>query len=319
VSSNTVVGDVVPYQGNYGIGKNPESFVATPYQVYFSDVLRGQVLALSGEGVRSISDYGMRDYFSTTFAKYVDSAIGSYDVKKNEYNLTIKKKYNATQIVPHENITLTYSEGAKGWTSFKSFYPTSGLSINNNYYTFFNGHIWRHHDNVLRNNFYGVQDPVGSSITALFNDNPAGVKSWGAINYEGSEARVINFGTESTSLWLSGNATVSEGVVTKSDIEDGEYYNIEATTKGWYVENITTNLQTCGNIEFKNKEGKYFGYPSGETTALVNLDEKEFTVQGLGTATFTHSVPSQGAAVSITVGNNTSTTYGDPDWDATAD
>lgn len=319
VSSNTVVGDVVPYQGNYGIGKNPESFVATPYQVYFSDVLRGQVLALSGEGVRSISDYGMRDYFSTTFAKYVDSAIGSYDVKKNEYNLTIKKKYNATQIVPHENITLTYSEGAKGWTSFKSFYPTSGLSINNNYYTFFNGHIWRHHDNVLRNNFYGVQDPVGSSITALFNDNPAGVKSWGAINYEGSEARVINFGTESTSLWLSGDATASEGVVTKSDIEDGEYYNIEATTKGWYVENITTNLQTCGNIEFKNKEGKYFGYPSGETTALVNLDEKEFTVQGLGTATFTHSVPSQGAAVSITVGNNTSTTYGDPDWDATAD
>jgi hypothetical protein len=27
VSSNTVVGDVVPYQGNYGIGKNPESFL----------------------------------------------------------------------------------------------------------------------------------------------------------------------------------------------------------------------------------------------------------------------------------------------------
>ena len=68
---------------------------------------------------------------------------------------------------------------------------------------------------------------------------------------------------------------------------------------------------------------------SGDTTTVTNLDEKEFSVQGLGTATFTHSSPvsatdpAQGS-VTITIANNTSTSYVGDDgsgsaWDATAD
>ena len=41
VASNAVIGDVTAYQGDYGISTNPESFVATPYQIYFTDVARG--------------------------------------------------------------------------------------------------------------------------------------------------------------------------------------------------------------------------------------------------------------------------------------
>ena len=74
-----------------------------------------------------------------------------------------------------------------------------------------------------------------------------------------------------------------------------------------------------------NREGKYFGYPSGATTTLDNLDEKEFSVQGLGDASIAHSNPSLGETITITVANNTSTTYetgggsGGTDWDAIAD
>ena len=53
-------------------------------------------------------------------------------------------------------------------------------------------------------------------------------------------------------------------------------------------ESIITDLQTCGNLFFRDKEGKYFGYPTGESTTLSNLDEREFSVQGLGNALMAH-------------------------------
>ena len=335
VASNKVIGSATAYQGNYGIGKNPESFAATPYNIYFADVFRGHVLVLSGEGVRSISNKGMRDYFADLFAKDVDKVVGSYDVKKGEYNIAVSKKVSASQILPSEQAVVSFNEMSDGWTSFKTFYVSStiggntffrtmedGISLNNKYYTFLNGHIWEHHENETRNNFYGTQ--YTSDVTVIFNDNPESVKSWGAIAYEGTAGRITNFDTESSSSWLTGDYSSGYGLETNSSITDGEYYNIEATTAGWYIDNIYTNLQECGEIEFKNKEGKYYGYPSGVTTALTNLDEREFTVQGLGTASLAHSSPSLGESLTITVANNTSTSYVGADgsgdiWDATAD
>ena len=68
---------------------------------------------------------------------------------------------------------------------------------------------------------------------------------------------------------------------------------------------------------------------SGDATTVDNLDESEFSVQGLGTATFTHSSPNSDAdptqgSVKITIANNTSTSYVGDDasgtaWDVTAD
>ena len=84
-----------------------------------------------------------------------------------------------------------------------------------------------------------------------------------------------------------------------------------AITNGWYVESVATNLQSCGNVEFKDKEGKYFGQLSGEDTSLSNLDEKEFSVQGLGSASMAHSGNSDDnpQEITITVSNNTDTSY----------
>ena len=318
VASNAVVGDVQPYQGNFGIGKNPESFVATPYQAYFADALRGNVLAISGEGIRSISDIGMKDYFSDITKADIDTMLGTYDVRKNEYNLTIKKKYSPDQLTPHETATISYSESAKGWTSFKSFIPESGVSLNDNYYTFYNGHIWKHHENETRNNFYGTQ--YESWVTILFNDTPESIKSFQTINYEGTQSKIINFDTESTSSWLTGNYSSGDGLTTNSSVTDGEYYNLggagadSTAANGWYVDTITTNLQTGSVIDFKEKEGKWFGQVHGDATALSNLDLNEFSVQGLGTASIAHSTPSLEETITFPVKNNTGST-----WDSTPD
>ena len=83
-------------------------------------------------------------------------------------------------------------------------------------------------------------------------------------------------------------------------------------------------MQTCGELEFKDKEGKWFGIPSGEDTSLSNIDGKEFSVQGLGTATVVRT-DDQETTFDLTVSNNTSTSYktdggdGGTDWDSTAD
>jgi hypothetical protein len=328
VASNAVVGDVTAYQGDYGISTNPESLAVTPYNAYFTDIIRGHVLALSSEGVRSISNIGMRDYFADISAAYVWQSLGTYDERKSEYNVTISKKYANYQIQPHEQTTISYSEVAKGWVSLKSFYPQHGVSLNNNYYTFYNGHIWKHHVNERRNNFYETQ--YTSDVTLIFNDAVEAVKSFGAINYEGSQAKVTNFDTEdahttgtTTDNWLTGNYSTNAGIEAGKTVTDGEYYNLETTVAGWYVDNVVTNLQTCGNIEFRDKEGKWYGVISGETTGLSNLDEKEFSVQGIGLADLAISGSTPGP-VTLTIENNTSTTYatdggGGSAWDSTAD
>jgi len=64
--------------------------------------------------------------------------------------------------------TLTYSEMVQGWVSFYSFIPDWMIGMNNYFYTFKGGNLYRHNTNATRNNFYGVQ--YSSSIQSVFND-----------------------------------------------------------------------------------------------------------------------------------------------------
>ena len=120
----------------------------------------------------------MKDYFNDIL-KTTDVAIGTFDDKKNEYNLSLYSKSTPRQIVPTPIVTISFNENTSGWTSFKGFYPESGFSLNNEYYTFLDGSMWQHHTNVIRNNFYGVQ--YYSNITTIFNDDPSSVKSFGSL------------------------------------------------------------------------------------------------------------------------------------------
>ena len=330
-ATDKVLGAATPYKGKFGISTNPESFVATPYQLYFTDPARGQVCALSGEGVRSISDLGMKDYFSDLMKEHVDTVVGSYDDKKHEYNITINKRYDKTQVIA-TSTTVSYNEKTKGWTSFKSFVPQQGISLNNQYYTFYNGKMYKHHDNDTRNNFYGTQ--YSSNITLIFSDPASSVKSFGAINYEGSKQKISAFTTVSHSDSYTGNAASNDGVATVNYTDD-EYFNLTAQN-GWYVESVISDLQKSGAIEFKNKEGKYYGYPAGltntEDTLDTNWNLEDFSSQGIGTGSISHSDPSYGENGTYTVANNTATDYApdterdantdgasDGTWDATAD
>ena len=256
-ATSNVLGQTIPFVGEYGISKNPESFASESYRVYFSDKTRGAIMRLSRDGLTPISDQGMRDWFRDNL-KLSNRLIGSYDDKKDEYNITVKGGPN--------DYVVSYKENVKGWVSFKSFVDMeNAISCANEYYTFRNGILWQHHSNEQRNTFYDYS-PKASTFTAILNDAPGIVKSFNTLNYEGSPARVVE------------------------NLLDEDYYNLLDIT-GWHVVNLKTNKEKGSIDEFIEKEGKWFNYIRGkaieydENTGDIDtntFDQASLAIQGVG-------------------------------------
>ena len=164
--------------------------------------------------------------------------------------------------------TLSFNEKAKGWTSFKSFTPEFGISSVNQYYTMDLGMLWKHHTNETRNTFYDVF--IESSVTPILNMQPALVKNFNTLNYEGTQSRVDQY------ISSTGGNTDEDG----NPVSDGQYYNLELK-KGWYIEDIHTDKQEGTLNEFIEKEGKWFNYIKGKTG---EINTAAFNFQGLGIA-----------------------------------
>ena len=80
------------------------------------------------------------DELSETFVLYIDSVSGG-GLNGTLDNFSMHREY--TDFVPQ---TVSFSEDVRGWTSFKSFIPESGLNLSKNYFTIKEGKLYRHHD-----------------------------------------------------------------------------------------------------------------------------------------------------------------------------
>jgi len=264
-ASTNVLGQAIGYVGEYGISKNPESFSSHGFRIYFADKARGVVLRLSRDGLTLISEKGMSDFFGDNLAAS-STILGTYNEDKGSYNITLN------------NQTLSFDERVDGWTSFKSFIPEAGLSINNKYYTFKNGDLYSH-DNTTRNTFYGTA--YESSINVLLNDFSTVVKSFKTLNYEGSDSRKYTYNGSIGATTIGAGTTLQ--VLEKSGYTPTQISGLtETETKGWYANSITTDQQTGSVRFFKEKENFKFNKILGDTTTSSNIDTKELSVQGLG-------------------------------------
>ena len=269
IASSNVLGQVMPFSGEYGISTNPESFSEENYRAYFTDKTRGSVIRLSKDGLTAISDHGMTNFFKQKLKdnKY-EKLVGSYDDSKQQYNLTLTN-YNCGQDanLAFDYDTLTFSESVRGWTSFKSFRQENGISLNNKYYTFQNSLPYKHHVlNQDRNTFYGSFTP--SKVNFLLNQIPGTIKSYKTLNYEGSQANVIQ------DVAGSIDSNVYQG-----------YDNIQQKD-GWFVQSMFTDMQNASLETFVEKEGKWFNYLKGiPVTSIADIDTSEFSFQGIGRAT----------------------------------
>jgi len=279
VATNRVLGQSRPFAGDYGISKNPESFAKENFRAYFTDKQRGAVLRLSRDGLTDIAEAGMKDWFkdhiplanstqanSNGVYENMPGLIGSYDGKKDEYNITLRLQNT-------EKYTLSFKENVKGWTSFKSFIPETGVSVSNEYYTFKNGQIFKHHIPNTYNTFYNTgpirtdSESKDSSITFIFNDEPSVIKSFNTLNYEGTQGKVIT------------NTNPNSG-----------YYNITGK-RGWFAKEIITDQDEGSVKEFIDKENKWFNWIRGEVKTAVQpgdsikIESDIFNYQGIGKAT----------------------------------
>ena len=219
-SVKSVLGTAIPFSGDYGISRNPESFAADEYRCYFTDRDRGSVCRLSMDGVTPISDIGMKDWFKDNLKSAV-AVIGAFNDSKGEYDITIHNHLGTDDTDENTSVdvtkrvqTLSFNEKTNSWVSFKSYLLEYGLSLNNEYFTFKQGEVW-HHDEVdqygvtvNRNNFYDKQ--FFSTVTPVFNDAPGSTKSFQTVNYEGSQAEVLtNHRTGVTSGTHSNTTTLN--------------------------------------------------------------------------------------------------------------
>ncbi len=135
------------------------------------------------------------------------------------------------------NYTLSYSESAQGWPSFFSFYPDWMIGMNNYFYTFKGGNLYRHNTNETRNNYYGQQ--YSSQITSVFNDSPLQNKLFKTINLE------------SDSSW---DATLITDIQTSGYIEN-EWFEKKEGSWFAYIRNAGTTPSELGEYALRSVNG----------------------------------------------------------------
>jgi len=266
-SSNLVIGQIVPYAGEFGISRNPESFAIYGYRKYFADRDRNAVLRLSGDGITPISSNGMYDYFRDKF-NTIDSGslpgriTGGWDMYSKQYVLCLQGGIGSADSTYD---TLSFDEKVAGWTSFYTYNPDFIFSLRNNTYTLKDNKLYKHYsENVNRGNFYGVDN--ASSVTFVFNPAPNYSKTFKNINYEGSN------GWEVSSLVSDQTGAVNEGgsqvfvqdATTKIySLNEGEYVinpaNGQPVSSADYQSVFFTNQPGLPRIHagFFRKENKY--------------------------------------------------------------
>ena len=178
-STNLVIGQITPFEGNFGISRDPGSFAVHGYNKYFTDRDNSAVLKLGPSGIEQISNFGMIDYFRDILAQDGE-IIGGYDIHNKNYVITLGEP----------KVTIAYDELINGFTSFFNYIPQLGTSCLGRYITFQDNAIWQHYVNTSYNNFYGVQ--YNSSVTFVFNPDPTRIKTFKTISYEGSNGWEVN-------------------------------------------------------------------------------------------------------------------------------
>lgn len=105
--------------------------------------------------------------------------------------------------------TLSYSDSSKGWPSFYSFKPDYMIGMNQRFYSFKGGNLFRHNDGQFRNRFYG--EDFTSRITGVFNQSPLENKVFKTIALESTDSWSFSCVTE-----------LENGIIDSADFEKKE-------------------------------------------------------------------------------------------------
>ena len=289
---NLVIGQIVPYAGNFGISTNPESFAVYGYRKYFVDKNRNAVIRLSQDGITEISNYGVYDYFRDELGNLnsSDKAIGAWDVYTKQYVVSLQGS-NITPTISGAQgqfsdtyQTLSFDESVLGWTSRFTYKPEQAFSIKSKYYSINDGKLYEHNyqsfgNDNNRGNFYGVYSD--SNVTFIFNPKTSTSKVFKTINYEGSTGWEVPSFNAARSFELNDTSNLvysyDEGAYTQDGIQ---YYAGFYNKEGKYFANLVNNnnLGTPGEVVYGSSISGVKGYYA---TVTIRTDDST-QVSGAG-------------------------------------
>ncbi len=289
---NLVIGQIVPYAGNFGISANPESFAVYGYRKYFVDKNRNAVIRLSQDGITEISNYGMYDYFRDELGNLnsSDKAIGAWDIYTKQYVVSLQGS-NITPTISGAQgqfsdtyQTLSFDESVLGWTSRFTYKPEQAFSIKSKYYSINDGKLYEHNyqsfgNDNNRGNFYGVYSD--SNVTFIFNPKVSASKVFKTINYEGSTGWEVPSFNAARSFELNDTSNLiysyDEGAYTQDGIQ---YYAGFYNKEGKYFANIVnnSNIGTPGEVVYGSSISGVKGYYA---TVTIRTDDST-QVSGAG-------------------------------------
>jgi hypothetical protein len=178
------------------------------------------------------------------------------------------------------NYTITYDEGVQGFPSFYTYYPDWMIGMNNYFYTFKGGNLYRHNVNDNRNTFYTefwtqAETPSEafkpSTLESVFNASPLENKLFKTINLEGDDS------------W----AATIETDIQDSGFIDSDYF--EKKEQSWYA--------------FVRNEGlgsTPADVPEFALRSLNGIGQSTTVVAGAGTATINFATTVQiGSILSV--------------------
>jgi len=288
-SAKLVIGQVVPFGGEYGISKDPGSFAVHGYRKYFSDRERNLILRLSQDGITEISSYGMMDFFRDQLSTVsAGKIVGGYDVYNQKYVISLQKNTTTYK-------TLSFDERSLGWDSTYTYRPDFLTSLDGKFYSMHNSStatytgLWEHYvEGTVYNNFYNVTSP--STIKFVLNPDPQIMKNFNTLGYEGSN------GWEVTSVLSdeTGEDTINDGTSWINNIDTAS--RIYSYNQGTYEENGTTYY-----AGFARKQNQYTASLKNNSTS--NAGEVIWGNQVTGVKAYYATVTMK-TDESFTVGSN---------------
>ena len=228
-TTTDVVGVPQYYQGDYGVGNNPESVATERGRIYFSDLRAGKVIRLSQDGLQEISASKMDSFFKGQFRDVVkfsttkrviggvDDEAGEFIVSSDGVKLFYVRIYADGTITPplYSYIAQTDAAGTKVYVTFE--YNDSVLSTFDTENRFFNA----------------ICDPFSESLNGLvFLDRLAE----GFPLYLGTDL----VGTDSNTVYaIATNSNFDFYVEILVNLSDGSF----------------TFVNTCGSVDAYIEEG----------------------------------------------------------------
>ena len=178
-----VLGEIVPYTGEYGISRNPESFAIYAYRKYFIDRNRNAALRLSHDGITEISEYGMRDWFRDNLSTLNDNYTNEYTQDLNVTNVGTSFGNNLSFFTVQATPNLDKSNTIIGSKIFWS--NDNGLTYVDTGATVLGYAIWTNDrqlftDKVLDASFFGSGGSTRLKLVALYRSRIYG--GWDAYN-----------------------------------------------------------------------------------------------------------------------------------------